>query len=78
MKKFIVCISALVLVIFVAAVGAIVFFSFTLSTMVVAVASGDDPKDSSDTNDKISAEITSYVGECVAPTDNDTSYTTLF
>ena len=78
MKKFIVCVSALVLTIFLAAVSAVVFLSFTVAALVVTVASGDNPKVPPDTDYELSAEITPYIGENPEPTDNETSNTTVF
>ncbi|MCH5204157.1 MAG: hypothetical protein J1F03_05370 [Oscillospiraceae bacterium] len=72
MKKFIAYISAFVLIIFLAAVSAIIFLSFTISALVVTVASGDYLKGPSEANDKLSAEITSYAVEYPEPTDNNT------
>ena len=44
MKKIIAYISALVLIIFLAAISAIIFLSFTVAALVVAVAGSDDTK----------------------------------
>lgn len=71
MKKFIALISAIALIIFLAAVSAIIFLSFTVAGLVVAVASNGESIRPSELGGEPAVESMMIVSEIREPTDAD-------